>query len=229
MEATEFFILARKVAERQATPQERHQLERVLQAHPELKAEFDEIKREAGWKPVSAKDQGELTPPETDDDDDDAARERAAEEEEREFKRRKRAFNWRKWLKFASIAAALTILFWPDFSPPPPRAVITIGIVRGTNAPPEVLAVETSLIKRAWPGVTLTDASDSKGIKAWENDWPESAPDRPIVKIVYDRPANEVRVSGLNGRETFQHTFAVAKGLAEALKEVDAFLTNELH
>ncbi len=228
MDATHFLTLARKVAQRQASAQERDQLEQILRACPELNSEFDDIKRECGWQEVGRPGATALAAPDIDDDAEHAARDRAALEEERAFKRQRRTLNWRRWLKLASIAVALVVIFWPEVKPPARQAVVALNIVRGTNTPPEVLEVETRLLKQTWPGVALTTADTSEGIKEWEGDWPDIPPERPIVKIIYDRPAAQLRISGMKGHERFQQTFAVVKGLPEALKEAHAYLAFEL-
>lgn len=228
MDARQFFELAQKVVHRRATRAERESLDAVLRAHPELRPDFDEMKRAAGWRDdeelreelrgrLAADDAGDLR-----EEADDASRREAGS-----LRPRSRWRDWRWWARLALVLAVCAVIFGPDFIAKP-RAVIQLGIVQGTNAPPFTSSQEMAQLQALAPETLLTTAQTSEDMKKWEDDWPAGSTDLTMVKVVYDRPAAELRVNGVHEGRRFQNRFPVEKGLTAALQEAHEFIRKEI-
>jgi hypothetical protein len=225
MNAQEFFHLAEKVVARRATPPERKALDALLEAHPELRPDFEEMKRAAGWR-GDVPPPGPMPPRAGFEEDEPEVLEERLLREQMGPRPRSRWRTWRWWLRLAVVLGIGALLIWSDFKAPP-RAVVQIAVVQGTNAPPVELFQDTSLLQTLWPDVTITTAGTSEELKNWEEDWPE-AQSFSLVKIIYDRPGGELRVAGVHHGAHFHRAFDMEKGFPPALKEAHAFLHEQL-
>ena len=73
-----------------------------------------------------------------------------------------------------------------------------------------------------WTGATVQSFSQSTELAAWENSWPKDK--QPTAKIIYDRAAGEVRVSGRWHRKPFQKTFLIERDLESTLQGAKVFI-----
>ena len=62
-------------------------------------------------------------------------------------------------------------------------------------------------------------------MQAWEQNWPAKM---VVVKVVYDRSAGEVRVTGIAKDRRFQKAFPVEKDLTSALRSAAEFIRSEM-
>jgi len=234
MNAQEFFLLARKVAERKANRAERDALEALLLQRPELRTEYEDIKREFGVKaeppragdprgaPLRGDGGGGAGGADSDELDwEDEPNEALPEPP------RPRWWSWRFWLKAAVMTGVCALLFLPDFIGPS-AAVMQLGVCGSTNAPAATLTRELAEMQARWPGIRPTTTDDPAMLQRWEADWPDVAPERPLVKVIYDHPGKEVRVSGRGQDLSFSRVFPVEKDPAKALSEAHAFIQQQL-
>jgi hypothetical protein len=234
MNAQEFFLLARKVAERKAGREERDALEAVLKQRPELSAEYEDIKREFGVKvePPRAGDPGgaSLRRDGKDGKDDGGDDDLDWEDEPNEAlpePPRPRWLTWRFWLKAAVVTGVCALVFLPDFFRAP-EAVMQLGVYGGTNAPADTLTREIAELRARWPNTQVRTSDDPQILHGWENDWPDVTPEHPLVKVIYDHTGRELRVSCRGQTASFSRVFAVEKDLTEALSEAHAFIQQQL-
>jgi len=225
------FDLALKVIARQCSDAERGEFEARLSRQPELQAEFERLQADVRL----AKDAlplvdaaqasgGELPG---------YARARLQTKVRQTLGRpeaagteldRSLAWGWRWWLGLAAAAAVALLLVPVLMSPSRPVVQVAIldiaGTVRGPND------ADQALLESAWQAGAPQGFSDAAKLADWEQDWPAS-PKRPVVKVVYDRAAGEVRVLGLRQGRTFTKSFPVDPDLATALRRAKAYVDEE--
>jgi hypothetical protein len=63
----------------------------------------------------------------------------------------------------------------------------------------------------------------ASALRAWETNWP-ARNKRPVVKVVFDRAAGEVRILGRWKGEPFSKTLLVERDLAATLEEAKSFI-----
>jgi hypothetical protein len=227
-----FFDLAMKVIARQATDAERADFDTLLAQKPELRAEFERLETDARvakdvlpFISACTASTGEFPA---------YARERLQKAVRQTLGRPKFAakeadrssfWGWRWVLGLAIATAVLLLLAFPFF--------------RTTNAPVIQLAIidagggtrgadtnEVATFKEMWKGIPVENFSSVTELEAWEKNWPTDG-GRPAARIVYDRAAGEVRVSGRSQGRVFQKTFPVEKDLATTLEQVTAFIQQQ--
>ena len=92
----------------------------------------------------------------------------------------------------------------------------SIGGIRGSSS--NLVAV----IEQTWSKPKVQQYSESADLKRWLSEWPAES---RVVKIVYDRDVQEVRVSGrLKNKPPFEKTFPVNQekdllGMLQAARE----------
>jgi hypothetical protein len=224
-----FFDLAMKVIARQATEAEQEELDALLAREPELKTKFkrlqgdvraakealplmDATQATGGELPAYARGRLQTKVRET--------LGRPAEEKEAD---RSLAWGWR-WVLGLAAAAAVVL-------------VIALPLLRTSNAPIIQLAMldttggtrgsetnDVAVLQANWKGTPVQTFSNASELDAWEKKGPSRA--KQMARIVYDRAAGEVRVSGYSRGRSFQKAFPVETDLATTLREVNAFLGN---
>lgn len=227
-----FFDLAMKVIAHQCSNAERAEFDALLARQPELKAEFDRLQAEvrvaqavlplanaagaaAGELPAYARGRLQAKVRQTLD------RPQSDESEAH----RSLAWGWRCWLGLAAAAAAVLLLLVPILRPAP-GAVVQIamldlaGTTRGSND------AHGALLRQIWGRIAVQTFSGAEAFAAWEKDWPANEKGT-VVKIVYDRTAAEVRVTGRRGGQSFSKTFAADTDLAAALKQAKAYIEQQ--
>ena len=84
---------------------------------------------------------------------------------------------------------------------------------------------DLDLLKQQWRQRAVRLFEKPEDLKAWEQTWPNA--NAPLVKVVYDRAAGEVRVWGGSEDGAFKKTILVEKDLASALREAEAFIRQQ--
>lgn len=230
MNAQEFFQLADKVAKQRATHAEEQALAAIIKEHPALAGDLEEMKRAAGWK------EGKPLPRQIFIPDDDDPRQPWEEEDPDEPQEVREAYagnkpawrNWRWWFRLTIALGICAFFLWPDFDSKPPPSVVQIGVVQGTNTTISALSQELNLFQSLWPGTVINTASTAEDIQKWEADWPEVAPQRSLIKLVYDRSTGEIRLRGLHEGREFARIFPLDNGLAEGLKLCNEYIIEQL-
>jgi hypothetical protein len=131
-------------------------------------------------------------------------------------------FGWRWAVAFAS-AAAVVVFVAKGVLRQPPRPVIQLAMLDVAGPTRGSGGAEAEALRKTWRGATVEGFSAASDLAAWERNWPtEASP--PVVKIIYDRAAGEVRVVGRLKEETFQKTFRIEADLGVTLKAVQQFV-----
>ena len=72
----------------------------------------------------------------------------------------------------------------------------------------------------------MASFSSGDSARAWQTNWPADGA-RGAVKVLYDRPAGELRVLGRWKGVPFQGTFVVEQDFAVALNRAQAFVQEQ--
>jgi hypothetical protein len=80
-----------------------------------------------------------------------------------------------------------------------------------------------SLLRQTWEKAAIDSFTGTEALHAWETNWPAKSK-RPVVKVVFDRAAGEVRILGRWKGESFIKTFLVEWNLAATLEEAKSFV-----
>jgi hypothetical protein len=96
----------------------------------------------------------------------------------------------------------------------------TAGASRGSEAK------ELAALQQTWNKAVVDSLSSAENARAWETNWPGDGR-RAVVKILYDRPAGELRVLGRRKGKPFAKTFVVEKDFAAALSLARAFIREQ--
>jgi hypothetical protein len=99
--------------------------------------------------------------------------------------------------------------------------LVTVGGTRRTDMN------ETATLQGTWKESPVQLFFSASQLEAWEKNWP-NGDGRSAAKIIYDRAAGEVRVSGRSGGKFFQRTFLLEKDdLALTLQHVREFIREQ--
>lgn len=133
---------------------------------------------------------------------------------------------WRWVLGLATVAALVAVILVPQvFRPTTPIIQVAVLDVGGPTR--SGTATEAELLRQNWPEVTVESFSDAASLQAWNTNWPGDK-SRPVVKILFDRAAAELRVQGKTQRGTFDKTFSAEPDPAVALAQARAFIQEQL-
>lgn len=228
-----FFDLAMKVIANQATTAERGELDSVVAGNPQLKAEFERLRAEsralkevlplveatdakAGELPGYARTRLQTKVRQT------LGRTREAEHEEKKAL----LWGWRLWLLGLASATALVVILVVPAMNKSSAPIIQVAMleVAGTTRGAVVPEVET--LKQTWKESAVESFSTTSGLEAWEKNWPQGSK-KPVVKVIYDRSAGEIRVAGRFGEKRFQRTFAVTTDVQSALEQAVSFIAEQ--
>jgi hypothetical protein len=227
-----FFDLAMKVIARQATEAERAELDALVARQAELKAEFDRLQADVrlARAVVPLVSATEAIAPELP-----AYARGRLQTKVRETLRRPQVsgeaaeddalgtlWMWRWILGLAAATAVVVLFLLPVFSPSAPPIVQvamldTAGTTRGSDAN------EALLLHQSWEKVAVDSFTGTEALRAWETNWPAQNK-RPVVKVVFDRAAGEVRILGRWKGETFTKTIVVEQDLAATLEQAKSFI-----
>ena len=131
-------------------------------------------------------------------------------------------WKWRWMLGLAASVAVVVLFLLPVLirSAPPVIQVAmldTAGATRGSDTN------ETSLLHQTWEKATVDSFTGTEALHAWETNWPGQST-RPVVKVVFDRAAGEVRILGRWKGESFTKTLLVEGDLAATLEQAKSFI-----
>lgn len=227
-----FSDLAMKAIARQASDSERAELETLLAGQPALKSEFERLQADvrvakevlplvdataaaAGQLPAHARGRLQTKVRQT------FRRPESAEK----VRDRSLAWGWRWWLGLAAATAVVVLLVSVFRSPG--GVVIQVAMLDVTGATRGAPDPEQALLGETWKGATVQDFSEASQLATWERAWPDNGK-RPVVKIIYDRAAGELRVIGKRDGTFFSETFELENGLASALKPAKEYLEQQM-
>ena len=228
-----FFDLAMKVIANQATDAERAELDSAVGTDPQLKAELERLRTESrvfkevlplievteaktGELPGYASARLQMKVRQT----------FGSPREQRHEEKKALLHGWRLWVfGLATATALVAVLLVPILimSPGPIVQVSMldlVGATRGTNT------VEVETLRQMWKEARIESFSSTTGLDGWEKKWPEQGR-RPVVKVIYDRSAGEVRVTGHSKGQRFQKSFPVEPDLQTALKNAAGFIEEQ--
>src|ERR1035441_4111349 len=223
-----FFDLAMKVTARQATEAERAELDALVARQPELKAELERLQADvrlarevlplvgateatAPELPAYARGRLQIKVRET------LGRPQAPEEDASGT-----LWKWRWVLGLAGATAVVALFLLPVFSrsaPPTIQVAMldTAGVTRGSDTN------EALLLRQTWEKASVDFFTGTEALHAWETNWPTQSK-RPVVKVVFDRAAGEVRILGRWKGESFTKTLLVERDLAATLEQAKSFI-----
>jgi hypothetical protein len=233
MNDDQFLDLAMKVIAGQATEAERAELDGLVARQPELKAEFERVQADVrlAREVLPLVSATEATAPELPA----YARGRlqtkvrqtlgrpqpsvpsASDEERRSMWR----WRWLLGLAMAAAAVALVMVLWHAPAPVIQVAMLdTAGASRGSDAK------ELAALQQTWNKAVVDSFSSAEHARVWETNWPGDGR-RAVVKVLYDRPAGELRVLGRWKGKPFAKTFVVEQDLAAALNQAKQFIQEQ--
>jgi hypothetical protein len=232
MNEQEFFDLAMKVIGGQATGAERTELEAALASQPDLRAEFARLQADvrlarevlpfvnaseaaAPELPAYARGRLQTKVRETFGQPQDGSQ-RARQNE------RGLLWRWRWVLGLVGVAAVIALVLIPHLSQPN-SPVIQVALLDTAGAARGPDTDDAALLRQAWPAAPVETFSATGALTTWETKWPASSK-TPVVKIVFDRAAGEVRVLGRQHGKSFEKTFVLLQDLGKTMKEVEVFV-----
>jgi hypothetical protein len=227
-----FFDLAMKVIARQATEAERAELDALVARQPGLKAEFERLQADVrlAREVLPLVSATEATAPELP-----AYARGRLQTKVRETLGRPQVsgeasgedalgtlWKWRWILGLAAATAVVVLFLLPVFGPSAPPIVQvamldTVGTTRGSDTN------EMSLLHQTWESATVDSFAATEALHTWESNRPAQKR-KPVVKVVFDRGAGEVRILGRWKGEFFTKTFLVERDLAATLEQVRTFV-----
>ena len=217
-----FFDLAMKAIARQSTEAERAELESLLAAKPELKAEWERLQTDAKLARETAPLRSAMgsNQPEFPA----YARERLQTQVRRTLvgvdAPRRRGWKWR-WALGLATATAVVLVSLSLLNPGRPTIEVamldTAGGVRGADTN------QIALLEGRWKDVR--HFSTPAELAQWEQ-MPVSGKGS-FAKIIYDRTAGEIRVVGRAHDTAFQKSFPVEKDLSTTLEQAAAFVSEQ--
>jgi hypothetical protein len=221
-----------KVIARQASEAERAELDALVARQPELKAEFERLQADVrlAHEVLPLVSATEATAPELP-----AYARGRLQTKVRETLGRPRVpdgapeenapgtlWKWRWMLGLAAATAVVVLFLLPVLgrSGPPMVQVAMLdkaGATRGSDTN------EASLLGQTWEKATVDSFTGAEALHAWETNWPAQNR-RPVVKVVFDRAAGEVRILGRWKGESFTKTLLVERDLAATLEQAKSFI-----
>jgi len=223
-----FFDLAMKVIGRQATEAERAELESLISSRTELMAEWERLQTEGRLAkevlPLVAATESAATEFPA------YARERLQTKVRETLGRpevpmRKPGWFWAWALGLATATAVVVFVLGPWLTKPTAPAIQVAmldlaGATRGSDTN------EVAALQQQWKDSTIMTFAKSADLEAWEKEW--AAGRQPVVKVIYDRSAGEVRVTGrMKGRQ-FLKTLPIERDLSAALQQAEAFIREQI-
>ncbi len=129
---------------------------------------------------------------------------------------------WRWVLGFVGATAVLAVVFLPELIGPR-EPVIEIAMFEPAGPARGASANEAAIVQELWPSGALHEFSELRELQAWFGQGEASAR-RPSVRIVYDRPAAEVRVAVRQGGRVAETAIPVETDLRLALVKARQFI-----
>ena len=136
---------------------------------------------------------------------------------------RRMMWRWR-WLLGLTVATAAIVLLVALWQAPAP--VIQVAMLDTAGASRGSEAKELAALQQTWNKAVVDSLSSAENARAWETNWPGDGR-RAVVKILYDRPAGELRVLGRRKGKPFAKTFVVEQDFAAALSLARDFIREQ--
>jgi len=227
-----FFDLAMKAIAHQASDAERAELDGLLAGNPALRSELGRLQAEAalakealslveastvpaGKLPAYARDRLQTK-----------VRESLGRPVEAGGKPdRSLAWGWRWWLGLAAAATAVIVGLVVFFAPAS-QVVVQVAVLDLAGTTRGASDADEALLRQTWQGAELRTFAAGDPLGPWLKTWPRNR-GGTVVKVLYDRAAGEVQVTGQQAGRMFAKTFTVGAGLAASLKQVEEYLTAE--
>ena len=240
-----FFDLAMKAAAQQATAAEHAELDSLLAAEPERKAEMERLRSEvklaqevlplinateatAGELPGYARGRLQTKVRQTYG----APKETAKNATTEAF------WNWRWLLGLAAtgivlvlvlvgLAAAVVIaLMAIPLLSPASKLVVRVAMLDLAGTSRGADTNEVALLQQTWPMATMTNFTKTTELEAWEKTT-QAQTKGTFAKIIYDRSAGEVRVAGSANGRSFERVFPAGSNLKESLDAARVFVLEQ--
>jgi hypothetical protein len=226
-----FFDLGMKVIARQATDAEGAELDAVLAREPEMRAKFARLQAEvrvakdalplvdatratAGEFPTYARGRLQTKVRQT------LGRPATEKEQDRSL-----AWGWRWVLGLAAAAAVVLFVALPILRTPN-APIIQVAMLDAAGVTRGAETNDVAILQQTWKETTVQTFSKTSEMEVWEKNWPEEGK-RPVVKVIYDRAAGEIRVLGHWKGNPIQKTFPIDNDPATALKQANAFVQEQ--
>lgn len=87
-------------------------------------------------------------------------------------------------------------------------------------------AVDVEAVRQMWKESPVESFSSSAELEAWEKNWPDQGR-APVIKVIYDRSAGEIRVTGYAKGQRFQKAFPIEPDLQTALRRAVSFIEEQ--
>lgn len=227
-----FHDLAMKVIARQSSEAERAELDSLMAGHPDLKAEFERLRGDvrvakellpmaaateasAGEFPAYARERLQTKVRQSLRN----SRKKDTQDEE------SRVWLWRLWLGLATAAVVILTLTIPLLLRPT-APVIQVAMLDLAGQTRGGDTNDLALLEAEWKDTPVQTFSTTSELDSWEQAWLATGR-QSLVKIIFDRPAGEVRVVGQWKGRTFRETIAVQDGLDAALKRAKEFVEEQ--
>lgn len=226
-----FFDLAMKAAAQQATAAEHAELDSLLAAEPERKAEMERLRSEvklaqevlplinateatAGELPGYARGRLQTKVRQTYG----APKETAKNATTEAF------WNWR-WLLGLAAAVVIALMAIPLLSPAS-KLVVRVAMLDLAGTSRGADTNEVALLQQTWPMATMTNFTKTTELEAWEKTT-QAQTKGTFAKIIYDRSAGEVRVAGSANGRSFERVFPAGSNLKESLDAARVFVLEQ--
>jgi hypothetical protein len=230
-----FFDLAMKAVARQATDAERAELDALLAREPELRAEFARLQADTrlAREVLPVLNATEATAPELPA----YVRERLQTKVRQTLGRPQTSsrsagdaedrmmWRWRWLLGLATAAVVITLVAIPILRQAP-APVIQVAMLDTAGASRGAEAKEMALLQQTWKNAVVGSFSSAENARAWETNWAGDS-GGPVVKILFDRPAGELRVLGRWKGKSFAKSFVVEQDFETALNQAKAFIQQQ--
>ncbi len=131
-------------------------------------------------------------------------------------------WKWRWTLGLAAAMAVVLLVLMPLFSRSA-TPMIQVAMLDTTGATRGSDTNEVSLLRQAWEKAPVDSFTGTAALRAWETNWPAQNK-RPVVKVIFDRAAGEVRILGRWKGESFTKTFLAEQDLTTTLEQAKAFI-----
>jgi hypothetical protein len=230
-----FFDLAMKVIANQATEAERAELDSITAGDPRSKAELERLRAEsrvlkevlpmveatetkAGELPGYARTRLQTKVRET----------LGSTREPKQEEKKALLWGWRRWgLRLTGVSAVVAILLISAlFRSSAPIIQVAMLDLAGTTR--GIVAPEVQTLMQMWNESAVETFSSTGELDAWEKNWSNQGR-KPVVKVIYDRSAGEVRVTGRSKGQRFDKNFPVEPDLQTALKQAASFIEEQTH
>jgi len=100
------------------------------------------------------------------------------------------------------------------------------GLVCGCLTARGIVARVNSALHQSWEKTSVDSLTSVEMLRGWETKWP-AGQKRPVVKVIYDRAAGEVRITGRWQAKEFSKTFPVDGSLADVLKQARIYIAEQ--